>query len=634
MRHVVTLELMNWGPFRGLHTLELDPTVYAVVAQHEDDPDRSNWIGKTWFLSSMLFALTGLKPETCKSEDKLITDGEEHMWVNLTADDGTLVSRSRKRTRSTQLEVTFPDGKTQKQAVAQGNLYDRMGMNDDDLLATSFIRQKQIARLITADAAVRTGIVNGWLELEPLQEAEDWLRKGHNKLLEEEKRLSPGEPPEGDLDKLRAEQADRILDRDDATRERTELHAQVAKLVEHQGHERDVAILKEVRLEGIALATKVAEYEPNDLKALEDDVFKAQGIKGQASDRKSELRELLHGDWDGKCPLTCEDCPEEAAVRTIGASMSMELSEAEIILDEADRDVQAALEAQREAQTLDRNQSGREGRLVLLRKRGERLLPSEEYIAEHGPAPTVDEHTAKVGELDTEIRAYEGDIASLAASIAEHERYAKATLRAAERRAELEGELRTHREALAVVGRLGAQREVAEVALGKIQRGANSRLTGAGIDLSVEVAWAREGRGLAGHCDACGTAYPRSQRVKTCDMCGATRGPKLVEKLEIAPNDQSGAADDIAGLVFQLSASSWLRGKRAASWASACIDEPFASLDKANSRLLGVYLHALIRGDNDFDQGFLVAHDAAAMESLPARILIHGSAEGAVVEVV
>ena len=91
---------------------------------------------------------------------------------------------------------------------------------------------------------------------------------------------------------------------------------------------------------------------------------------------------------------------------------------------------------------------------------------------------------------------------------------------------------------------------------------------------------------------------------------------------------------DIAGLVSQLSASSWLRGKRGASWASACIDEPFASLDKVNSRSLGVHLNALIRGDNDFDQGFLVGHDAAAMESLPARIMIHGSADGAVAEVV
>ncbi len=634
MRYAKTLELHNWGPFKGTHTLDLEATVYAVQAKHESDPDRSNWIGKTWFLSSMLFALTGQKPETCKTEDGMVTRGESEMYVKMIADDGTIVKRSRKLTRSTQLELTLPGYKVQKQTVAQDNLYDAMGMDADDLLATAFIQQKQIARLITADPSVRAGIVNGWIELGPLQDAEAWLRKEHNELLDEERRISPGEAPEGDLDALRGDLKLVQLDLDDATAERDTLHAQVSKLVEHKTHEYNVGRLEEIRKEGIQLRTAVDAFEAPDTAALLVAADKAYDAKGSASDREAQLRELLHGDWDGKCPLTCEGCPVQEDVKTQGASMEIEHGESEIILDEAAAASDEARKAHRTAQGAVRTQEDREGRLTRLRDNAAAMLPSVAYIDEHGAAASADEHQEKVRALDGEIRSYDQDAASLAARIAEHERHATASLKAATRRQELEGELRTHREAIAVVGRLGAQKEVAEVALGRIQRGANKRLGDAGIDLTVEVAWAREGRGLASHCDACGSAHPKSLKVKTCGICGATRGPKLVEKLEIVPSDRSGAADDITGLVFQLSASAWLRQKRSASWASACIDEPFASLDKANSRALGTHLHSLIRGNNDFDQGFLVAHDAAAMESLPATIQIYGGPDGAAVEVV
>ena len=640
MRYVVELELHNFGPFRGTHTLELGPTVYAVVAQHEDDPERSNWVGKTWFLSSMLFALTGMKPESCKTEDALITDGEDEMHVKLTADDGSVVHRSRKRTRSTQLTYT-PRGpglgmkpKSMKQAVAQENIYDAMGMNGEDLLATAFIRQKHIARLITADPADRANIVNGWLELGDLQVAEAWLRKRYNVLLEEERNLSPGEPPEGDLDELRQAQADAIYNRDRATEERDAAQTDVRARLEHERHQANADELARIRKEGKELRAQVDAYEEPDLDALEEAAAEAERAKGAAMDRDRELRELVHGDWDGKCPLTCEDCPVEADVRAQGASMEVELGEAEIVLDEADQAAQVARDAAAEAQRAHQAQEDAQARLVRLRTKAEALLPSEAYIDEHGASPTDEEQAAKLSALNAEVREYTQEVMTLTGQITAHEKHAQAVEAVAERRAELEGELRTHREAIAVVGRLGAQREVAELALGRIQKGANDRLTQAGIDLAVAVRWAREGRGLATHCEACGTAFPKSLKVKSCDICGAARGPKLVEKMDIQPSDRSGAADDIAGLVFQLAASAWLRGKRSASWASTCIDEPFASLDRANSRLLGTHLHALIRGNNDFDQGFLVAHDAAAMESLPARIQIHGSAEGAAVEVI
>lgn len=634
MRYVTAIELHNWGPFRGTHNLELGPTVYAVTAQHELDVDRSNWIGKTWFLSAMLFALTGQKPESCRAEDDWITHDEDEGYVKLTADDGTLITRARKRGRSTQLTVALAGGKPQRQGPAQDSLYRAMGLDAGDLMATSFVRQKQIARLILSDPAERTKIVNGWVELEPLQLAEEWLRARLNKLLAEQRGLSAGDPPEGDLAELRAKLVEAEAGVEEIRTERDELAGNVAELAAHQNHEQRADEFSETQRVGKMLKAEIEKAEPVDIEGLDAELVEATAAKEAARDREYELRGLVHGEWDGKCPLTCEDCPEEASVRAQGASMQVELGEAEIVLDEADARQQAARKALDDARNAQAQLAMKEQRLVQLRAKAEELIESVDYIDEHGPAPTADEHRAQLAELDTELEQWRASVAQLTRAIEAHEAHAKELAKVDKRLQALEHDIRLHQEAVAVVGRLGAQREVAEGALGKIQRKANELLQQSGIPLQVAVRWAREGRGLAKHCEACGSAFPASQKVKVCDICGASRGPHLVEKLDIQPSDRSGAADDIAGLAFQLAASVWLRGKRSASWSSTCIDEPFGALDTANSRALSTHLHALIRGNYAFDQGFLVAHDAAVMESLPAQVKIYGGAEGAAIEVI
>ncbi len=633
MRYVTRIELDNWGPFRGKHTIELEPTVYAVVAQHENDPERSNWVGKTWFLNSMLFALTGLKPDSCKSEDGWITDGEDTGGVQLWCDDGTHIERNRKRGRSTQLVVTLAGGKPQKQAVAQDNLYIAMGMDADDLLATSFIRQKATSRLITEDPAVRTKAIGGWVELGPLQLAEAWLRKQLNELLKQERGLELGDEPAGILGMLKTKLVEANAGLKEVTDDRDAAQRDLVQLTTWHRHQDDATEFEEVQARGKVVRADDDAYQAPDMDATREAQAVAAKAKGDALDREAELKELVHGEWDGKCPLTCQGCPAEVEVRAVGASMEMELSEAELVLDEAAGKADTAQTALDDALRGSHDSVARAAELVTLRSKAEQLLDGKEYIAEHGPPPTADESVEQLQDLNTEVSTWTQSVADLTAAIAAHAAYAAKAEQLAERRATFEGTIRTHQEALAVVGRLGAQREVAEGALARIERGANTLLTDSGIDLQVAVRWAREGRGLATHCESCGSAFPTSQRVKTCDICGATRGPKLVEKLDIRPSNYSGAADDIAGLAFQLAASSWLRVKRSASWASACIDEPFASLDKANSRALSTHLHTLIRGNYAFDQGFLVAHDAQAMESLPARIQIYGGAEGAVIEV-
>lgn len=634
MKYVTALKLKNWGPFKGIHEVKLGPTIYAVVAHHDKDHDRSNWLGKTWFLSSILFALTGQKPESCRTEDDWITYGESEGGVTLITDDGATIERTRKLGSSTQLVFTPAGGKPSKQAQAQETIYRRMGLNSDDLLATSFIQQKAIARLILADPAPRTKIISGWFNLGPLERAEAWLREELNKLLKRSRALEVGEPPPGDLKDLKLKLEEALAGLEEVRKERTALQSDVTELVSWKRHQERAEELASIREQGKALRAEFDAMEEPDLDTLRNTHAEAVQAKNSALDREHELKQLMHGDWDGQCPLTCEACPAESEVKAFGMSMEIELNEAEIILDEADAAVTAAKKALTAAELKASERLRAETKLVQLRSKAESLLESEEFIEENG-APQDDEDMAKHLEtLNDEVLEWSQSVRDFERAIAEHQSYLQRVEDSEKEAVKLADAIRTHREAVMVVGRQGAQREVAEAALGSIERGANDLLNQSGIDLTVEVQWAREGRGLAAVCDTCGAAFPSSLRVKSCEICGATRGPKLVEKLEIKPSDRSGAADDIAGLAFQLAAAAWLRAAREASWSCTCIDEPFGALDRANSRSLSNHIHALIRGNFAFEQGFLVAHDADVMSSLPAQVRIYGSDEGSVLEVV
>ena len=179
-----------------------------------------------------------------------------------------------------------------------------------------------------------------------------------------------------------------------------------------------------------------------------------------------------------------------------------------------------------------------------------------------------------------------------------------------------------HQQAIAILGRNGAQKRLAESALTGIAAMANESLRDANIDLSVDITWSREGQGLTDECDSCGAAFPKGRAVKECSRCGATRGPKTVDRIEVELSDTSGAAEDLAGVVIQLAAGAWLRSRRDSLWSAAFIDEPFGSLDGENKRALSTHLSTLLRGRYGFEQAFVVAHDRGIMDSMPGRIIV------------
>ncbi len=184
------LRLTNWLRFEGEHEIELEQKVYAICAEHEDDPERSNWCGKTSLLEAIRFALYGTHRHS--REDDWITNGEKFGKVTIELSNGIIVERSRKRGKSTQVIVIVDSGQPKPQVLvqkeAQQYINDLLvGMTEDDSVATWYFGQRELPRVILQTPAERmttTPSMNtkkippsGW----PLPASQSAQSVGHNR---------------------------------------------------------------------------------------------------------------------------------------------------------------------------------------------------------------------------------------------------------------------------------------------------------------------------------------------------------------------------------------------------------------------------------------------------------------------
>lgn len=640
MSHVVRLELRNWGPYRGDHALDLGPEVYAVVARYDSNAELSNAAGKSSLLGAIRFALFGERPEEHALEDDWVTRGEKDGSVRIAMSDGVAVQRNRTIGSSTKLEVLVPGqapatGKHGAEVLAKYLLLTR-----EDFAASLWVGQKDVARLVLAQPAERAELVEGWLGLGPLRAAE----KAANACAEREgngaallRRVA------AELNEQLAQLALLSIDK-------------VAALSAEVAHAKDAAAALEARVERAARAEgraqhrAQAEARANRLCSIVEEARRLTEQVDRSEEDTSELEQteaylatkvatarvehdrldalVLGEGFDGKCPVTCGDCPVAADVREQARELGSQFATATKVRDDAV--VSLRMVRERLSEVRDRQR--------LAERADERLRLAEEALEQEPELPPPAEVSADLAELrdrrvawleaareaQDELAAHARDSArasALGARLAEAERDAT----------ESEASAKTYAEAAQVLR--GARREVAELAVADVEGSACAMLAEAGIDLTVEFRWEREGQKLATACHNCGAAYPGKQSVKKCERCGADRKQQVREQLELLPSRRSGGADDLAGLGVQLSAAAWLRERRGSPLGLVVVDEPFAALDVANSRALGAHLHRALSGGLRFEQAFIIAHDQSVTEAMPRRIVVRSDGTHARLEV-
>jgi recombinational DNA repair ATPase RecF len=630
------VRLKNWKRYRGEHELELQAGVYALVARDAENPDRSNWLGKSSFIEAVWYGLTGEVPKD-DTVDSVVSHGEQEMAVDLEFDDGTFVARDRDVKRSTsKLKVVVLDGKGGELELAgdgaQETLHQRMGITKKDLKATCFVRQKQMAKLVTEDPAEVSSVINGWLDMARVEKAADALARSAAEVerrledaaakLASSKSTMAGMLPEAEL---RAEEQ-RLLAVLEEQQAAAAVNARYAerRLVREREHAAWRAARESIQRRALARAdldaaeTTLREFVATALD--QEHVRRREAgleecVREEAETRAAEqrARPMAAGAFDGVCPVAGIDCPAKAQINSMRAEGRARLDTARAAAGTAQEAVRLARAALAPCQAAARRRAELEAAVAA--RRG--VLNRQPEQADPGPEPEA-------------LPAYEcvaADPASVTTQLAEVkarlirlEEVRDAITERAEQVELLRDEAEAHRLAVQVLGRKGAQRVIAQRACVVLEHGANERLARAGVDLRVTLAWGRETQQLEQQCAACGLAYPKSARVKKCERCGAERGLKSDEKFHVNLSARSGAADDLAGLALQLTAASWLRSSRGSPWSVLVLDEPLASLDAYNRKMLVASLAKLI-GDG-FDQAFVVSHDRMVQDALPMRVEI------------
>ena len=631
------LRLHNWVCFQGHQDLALDSKAYAVVARYTDDPRRSNWGGKSTLLEAIHFALYGEHRWT--TEDSWITRGEVEGGVSLTLDNGITIERCRQKGTATRLTIGKAKGEE-----AQLALNELIGLDKTDFKATCYFEQKRMSRFIVAKPSDRMDTVVAWLRLEKLEACIDSVSATLSRMVEgvalsqsklQSTRAAIDEiirqhvPPSsvGMVDASVALQEARVVwevERERLTGTVARLEGEQEKLNAWEHDRASSVAYTRIVDDGKRLKEQLASV---DIPSLEKAYKEALVVTNEAliahRVAERELRtklQVARGQFDGACPVAQLLCPATQVIngdRKRNADTYEKARQAEMDAKEGHGNVErvstAAFKAWRAAQDIDL-------RLSQLRTQAKHHREAAERFATGCPledpgASSNDLKTARdrLGEATANVRGLEsaiGRLRELLGSCDEHTRTV----------GNLQHEVDVAREALLVFKR--ARQRIAEQALSEIEFGANGLLSDSAIDLTITARWQREGGGLADNCDSCGAPFGKSARIKVCSKCGDPRGPKMVNKLELILSNVSGAAEDLGGGAFQLSASAWLRADRNCEWSCALIDEPFASCDEANRDAFAKYLANMLHSGCGFNQSLVVAHSVAAMDALPGRIEI------------
>lgn len=641
------LRLTNFLPFRGEHQVDLGPGVFALVAERDGDPRRSNAVGKSALLWAMRFVLTGDHPR--RTEDEWLTDGEREGGVDAELSDGTFVSRWRTRGDATRLkvitdnvsassDVEIPSTKLRELHgdLAQQWLDKLVGLSKTEQATTWWCEQGRADAFVNGDPGETTADVVRWCGVEPVRRSAKrvseelaGLLKGEAKLLtiaEEARAEATRLANPIDYDVQVAQQAAHVerfrtlveKDRSEAerARERRRLFDDAAR---YDAHEREVAMLEQV-----APAPSVTVLA--EMQASFDEL---RGQVQQASADERAAARLARGEFDGVCPVGGIACPAKDQLNADADTARNRLATSRRRLTIVNGSADAAAAALSAARNVERNAQSAAARLGAIRPEMARLKPAHAAAAALSAAELTAPVPMTTADLDAAVRQLDTIKERRAALAAAVKRGADADAA----RAALAPDITARREALQLLGPSGAQRRLVDDFLGEVEDAANEDLASAGVSLLVRFEWQRELDQPADVCPNCGQPFPSSRKIKACEHCGAPRGRKVEQKLRCLVAPKSGGMDALAGVGVRLAALAWLKARRASNWSVACLDEPLSAVDAHNRMLVGRHLVAMLGGHYGIEQAFVSAHDPALLGALPRRIIVRGSEQGSTIEV-
>lgn len=611
--------------FRGEHSLDLPSGAIAIVGRYVDDQRRSNWAGKTALLEAIEWALDGTHRK--RYEDDVLHRGTDECEVSIELGEGVRVTRSRKRGKSTALQVDV-DGERTDGKAAQFRVVELLGMDHADFRATLCFAQGDTHAIVSRTSGDRHKVIAQWLDLDAwgrvharasaergkLLTRLEGLRRDRTRL---DERLSQFEYPAEDRGELVAELSEcdkRVADCEYQMTAASELQAAWDAKVALQGATKDLKELRE-SLNGAGLVSDDADREEIGRLSVNAESLRVSIVKSE---------QILAGDFDGECPHTRTQCPSREFVESCREEISERRDEERMGLRELDVKLQESRSRANESARLARDIEHRRARYNAIVSYA-RSLREKAANAPINP-PDVETESANIRAANENLRVATAAVDAYDRKVCEHESMTAegARLDAAVKAAELA--LRIANVAVDAVSSTGAPADIARESLQVLESRANALLEPS--RLSFTFSWDRPAKGLSAACPGCGYPY-RGQRDKRCPSCDAERPQKRSNELEILVSDGSGVEEDVraksggaqslVAASIRLAAGAMLREVRGSAMAFALVDEPFGALDAVNRSSLATTFAAMLSSVG-LEQALVVSHDVALLDALPSSI--------------
>lgn len=619
------LVLRNWMCYRGEVALDLPAGAVAVVGEHDGDPRRSNWAGKTTLMSSIPYVFWGWSVKRLAND--VISWGERECLVYL--DLGVVgVERGRGRDGAF-VRLVDSGGVAFSGKDAEDGITRLLRLSRDDAFASCVVRQGDMTRFVDATSAERQAIVADWLDQAAWERCEARAREEARAADAKATGLALALGTLASMDRLAAELPDPA-----AFDERARVAAEELQVVLRTLRLRTLSDefdrLKE-RAASLRAKLAVPPVEPPSLQEQAD--------ADQALDHaKNELAEARRKrDWDGACPVDGGDCPAREQVLLRVSVLKGRDAVCKRLLTEVTRLDEVAAEIEQRKMNAARDVGVREQLCAELERvvaRGRELrgvLAAGRDGLLHRDSGDTDALRRRQAELEREHATATQFAAEARGRAADRAKRAEEAARLTRERDEWAARADALWGAVEAFGRNGIQAAEAEGALADLEERGNRILRGTGLDFAF--ATAREGQKLESACRRCRHTY-RGQKDRECPQCRTRRERQRSDVLDVLVSAEGGPRQDVAecsggaralvGCAVRLAAASLLRSTRGSPLATLLVDEPFASLDEEHRQLVARRLGemATIAG---FEQMLVVTHDRDLADALPHRVVVRRS---------
>lgn len=620
---------ITWGEAEGEIIIGLEGDAVASVSKKRG---RSTQVSFSWVVPGEKLPAAG----TLSCMPARVKDGRLRALFHFPAADG-------REAYEKFIDVAEERRAVQDEARAAIRAYLRL--DEQDYRNAVYFEQRQMARLIHADPSKRIDVVSGWFGLGVADrldaEAGEYAAekaKVLGDLLDKRRRAKEDAGDEAekgpDLGALDAEEHElsealrkiRVAIAQTAIRRiATQQVEAYANLVAEGSAAVESRLVAREALQELLNCVGDLVDDPNDRRSgivlYREEQEARVAAHSVALAEVRALRVVAAGEFDGRCPVADLACPATMTINENRLASGRKLAEADRSLKKHVLGIESGAKYLDQYERLQARFVDEDRKLESLRDRAReaKVIAREAKKTLETAAEDPGDYVTRVPELE---RLHRVTLERRAEANAAERRREAARETVIDLTKAIEAATREADLAARTVGVFTvARRRVIERALAVIGVDATRMLADVGVPVEIGFRWEREGKDPAKACERCGAAFPASRKVKECERCGAERGMNVIQRLDPVISTRSAGADDLAGVLLQLAAASWLLRTRESPFATALLDEPFAHLDaRARKGLARAIAKAVLAGS--FRQALVISHDPAVTTSFPGRIEI------------